>query len=91
MEAKLSCANSVGPVSESSDGSDLKRCWVTHLRVSPTLLNPNMLEKKKSMERSQSSLILSSLALHLELAPSLTEHVKFKCGADEVDQGGLLE
>lgn len=64
---------------------------VTHLRVSPTFLNPNMLVEKKSTERSHSSLILSSLALHLGVAPSLAEHVKFKCGADEVDQGGLLE
>lgn len=66
--------------SESSDGSDLK--GVTHLRVSPTLLNPNML-----VERSHSPFILSSLALHLGVAPSLAEHVKFKCGADEVDRG----
>lgn len=63
---------------------------VTHLRASP-ILNPNMLVEKKSTERYQSSLILSCLALHLGVAPSLAEHVKFKCGADEVDQGGLLE
>lgn len=58
---------------------------VTHLRVSPAPLKPNTLVEKKSMERNQSSLILSSLALHLGVAPSLAEHVKFKCSADEVD------
>lgn len=43
------------------------------------------------MEIFQSSLTLSSPALYLVVAPSLIEHVKFKCCEDEVDQGVLLE